>query len=168
MKKNKLILAIIIMVILVIAETTLMKKLPNKFIYPDIVLIVLVFFSNNKGNFEGQISGFIAGMAEDFLSLSPPGFNSFIKIVIGFIFGKLKGKIFIDPILFPVIMIFFAGIIKGLIAVLIATLFLKPEISPVVFTPKFAIEIVENCIAAPFVFALMKLSKLYTIEERGF
>ncbi|MCL2704892.1 MAG: rod shape-determining protein MreD [Spirochaetaceae bacterium] len=168
MKKSKLVPATIVMLLFVLLETTLLKKLPSNYIYPDIALIILIFFSNSRGVIEGQVSGFLVGIAEDFLSLSPPGFNSFIKTIIGFIFGNSKGKIFIDPIFFPMLMVFIATLIKGFTAVIISSVFLSPETSPDVFTVKFGIEIIENCICAPFVFAFMKLIKFYTFEDRGF
>ena len=75
---------------------------------------------------------------------------------------------FIDPIFFPMLMVLIATLIKGFTAVIISSVFLSPETSPDVFTFKFAIEIIENCICAPFVFAFMKLIKFYTFEDRGF
>ncbi len=168
MRKSKLIPVIIVMFLFVLLESTLLKKLPSNFIYPDIALIILIFFSNNKGVVEGEVSGFIVGIAEDFLSLSPLGFNSFIKTVISFIFGSFKGKIFLDPIFFPMLMVLIATLMKGFIAVIISSLFLAPEAAPAVFTFRFAIEVIENCICAPFVFALMKLFKFYSVEDRGF
>jgi len=168
MKKSKLIPATIVMLLFVLLESTLLKKLPSNYIYPDIALIILIFFSNSRGVIEGQVSGFLVGIAEDFLSLSPLGFHSFIKTIIGFIFGNSKGKVFIDPIFFPMLMVLIATLIKGFTAVIISSVFLSPETSPDVFTFKFAIEIIENCICAPFVFAFMKLIKFYTFEDRGF
>ena len=168
MKKSKLIPVTIVMFLFVLLQSTLLKKLPSNFIYPDIALLILLFFSNNKGVTEGTISGFVIGMAEDFLSLSPLGFNSFIKTVIGFIFGNTKGKIFLDPIFFPVLLVLIASLMKGFVAVFISSVFLSQEAAPMVFTFRFAVEIIENCICAPFIFALMKLIKFYTFEDRGF
>ncbi len=168
MKKNKLLPVTLIMLLFVFLQSTLIKKLPGSFIYPDIALVILVFFSNGRGIMEGQVSGFITGMAEDFLSMSPPGFNSFIRTVTGFFYGSFKGKIFIDPIFFPVIMVSVATLLKGFTAVIISSLFIKPEAAPLVFTARFAVEIAENCIAAPFIFALMKFFKFYSVEDRGF
>ncbi|MCL2481709.1 MAG: rod shape-determining protein MreD [Spirochaetaceae bacterium] len=168
MKKSKLIPAIIVMFLFVLLQSTLLKKLPSHYIYPDIALIILIFFSNSRGVLEGQISGFIIGMAEDFLSLSPPGFNSFVKTIIGFIFGNTKGKIFLDPIFFPMLMVLIATLIKGFTAAIIASVFLSQEATPDIFTFRFLIELIENCICAPFVFAFMKLVKFYKFEDRGF
>jgi len=168
MKKNKLLPVTLIMLFFILLQSTLLRKLPGSFIYPDLALVILVFFSTGRGKMDGQISGFITGLAEDFLSLSPPGFNSFIKTVTGFIYGSFKGKVFVDPVFFPVIMVAAATLLKGLTAALVSALFIKPESAPLVFTSRFAVEILENCIAAPFIFALMKTFKFYSVEERGF
>ena len=168
MKNSKFITTTIVMFLFVLLETTLLKKFPLNFIYPDIALIILVFFSNSKGVVAGQTGGFIIGLAKDFLSLSPLGFNGFINTVIGFIFGNSKGKIFIDPIFFPMLMILIATLLKGLIAAVVSLVFLSPDVSPAIFTFKFAIELAQNCVCAPFVFAFMKFVKLYTFEDRRF
>ncbi len=168
MRKSKLLSITIIMLLIVVLQSTLFNKLPGSFVFPDFTLVILVFFSNGRGRMEGQISGFITGLAEDFLSLSPPGFNSFIKTAVGYIYGSFRGKIFIDPIFFPVIMVMVATLLKAFCALLISALFIKPEAGPAIFTSRFAIELVENCIAAPFIFALMKTFKFYSAEDRGF
>ena len=168
MKRKKLIVVIIVMFLFVLLQTTLFRKFPENFIYPDIALIILVFFSINRGVTDGLVSGFVIGMAEDFLSLSPLGFNSFIKTTIGFIFGNFKGKIFLDPIFFPMLIVLIATLMKGFFAVVVSSVYLSPEASPAVFTSRFAIEIIQNCICAPFVFSFMKLVKFYTFEDRGY
>lgn len=168
MNKNRLLPVTVVMLFFILLQSTLFRKLPGGFIFPDIAFVILIFYSNGKGVMEGQISGFLTGFAEDFLSLSPPGFNSFIRTLTGFVFGHTHGKVFIDPVFFPVVLTAVATIIKGFTAVFISALFLKPESAPVVFTSRFFIEMAENCIAAPFVFALMKAFRVYTVEDRGF
>lgn len=156
------------MLFFILLQSIVFKKLPGNFVYPDIVLIILIFFSNSRGIMDGQICGFITGLAQDFLSLSPPGFNSFIRTVIAFIFGSMKGKIFIDPILFPVILTAVATLLKGVLAVIVTAIFIKPESAPIVFTSRFALELLENCILSPFVFGFLKLLKIYSVDDRGF
>ena len=168
MKSNKLLAVNIIIAVIIVLESTLLRKFPGKYILPDVALLILIFFSSCRGIMPGQITGFVSGLIEDFLSLSPPGFNGFIKTVTGFIFGSFKGKVFIDPIFFPVVMAAAATGLKGLIAVIIAAVFIRPESAPAVITARFGYELLFNCIASPFVFALMKSFKLYTVEERGF
>lgn len=165
--RNKVITCIL-MLFFILLQSVAFKKLPGNFVYPDIALIILIFFSNSKGIMTGQICGFITGLTQDFLSLSPPGFNSFIRTAIAFIFGSMKGKIFIDPILFPVILTAIATLLKGVLSVIIAAIFIKPESSPIVFTARFALELLENCILSPFIFGFLKFFKIYSVNDRGF
>ena len=167
MSKRKILIISAVLVSITVLESTVFKKVLSGFVIPDIGLIMIIFYANSRGNMEGQIAGFVAGLAEDFISLSPLGFNCLIKTIIGFISGSTKSKIYIDPILFPVFLVLFFTLLKGLIAAVVCSVFLKPEIAPVVFSSKFLFEIVLNTFIAPFVFAFMKLVKLYRIEDRG-
>ena len=169
MRKNKLIAVNAVNIVLIIILSTVYRIFPGRYVLPDLAMLVIIFYSARRGVMEGQITGFTAGIAEDFLSLSPPGFHGLIKTVTGFLFGCFKGKIFIDPVFFPVIMALSATLVKGFLAVSIASLFLRPEVQPQVISQRFGYEILANCVAAPFVFSLMKVFRLYSsIDERSF
>ncbi len=116
---------------------------------------------------EGQLSGFASGLAEDFISLSPLGFNCLIKTVMGYVSGFTRNKIYFDPILFPVILAAAATLIKGFLAVLVSSLFIDSGSAPLVFTSRFGIEILLNAVASPFVFAMMKMFKLTGLTTGG-
>ena len=122
---------------------------------PDLALIVLCFSSNHHGSFKGQLSGFVSGLVLDFLSLAPLGFHAFIRTVIGMLYGLFRGKVFIDPILVPVVLVILATFLKALIAFLISSVF-APELAAAVFSRQLGIEIGLNALVSPFLFALLK------------
>jgi len=155
----------LIIVICVVIQSTLLRNISILNVTPDIALILLVFFSNNRGSMRGQIAGFASGIVEDFLSLSPMGFHAFIKTVIGYLYGFTHGKIFIGPIFMPMIFVGVATFTKSLLGFIIFSIFLK-EYSATLFDYKFLIELGENVFLAPFIFAFMGLFKIFRAEDR--
>ena len=140
-------------------QTTLLRKIAIIGVIPDISLIIIIFSANQNGPFLGEVTGFLSGLIDDFLSLSPLGFHSLYKTIIGFVSGRTKGTILIDPILMPMIFVLIGTILKGVLIFLIALIF---DISPGymnVFTKFFWIELGYNTLLTPFLFALLRLIK---------
>ena len=122
---------------------------------PDLALILLCFSAHHHGSYRGELSGFAGGIVLDALSLAPLGFHALIRTFIGFLYGLFRGKIFIDPIFVPVVMVVVATIIKAILGYLLSAIF-APEIATTVFSERFGIELGLNAVIAPFFFALLK------------
>jgi len=133
---------------------------------PDFALLVLVFSANQHGSLKGQTAGFITGIIQDVLSITPLGFHAFSRTVIGYLFGAFKGKIFIDPLLIPILLGVVATLAKAVLGFALLAIF-SPSQADVVFTVKLAIEIGLNALAAPFLYGLLKMIKFvkYSREE---
>ena len=151
MKNNEaFFITLVLVVIFVLLQSTLN-------LVPDIALIIMAFCGAKKGPMNGQILGFCNGLAEDFLTVSFPGFNALIKTLIGFLSGTIKNKIIFDPVIFPSVFICLVTIIKGILAATEAYLFFPQGFFPAVFSYAFLIEIVLNSLLAPIInFALKK------------
>lgn len=145
---------------LVVYQSTLVRLFSVDMVIPDLALIVTSFYAVRNGMMQGQLLGFSMGLAEDFLSVSPPGFNAMIKTVLGFFSGYLRNKIIFDPVIFPLIFILIITVFKGLLASFINLMFFEPGSSVPVFTRTFLFEIVINSLLAPPVFHFMKLFRL--------
>ncbi len=165
MRKRNFILSLVITGVFIALQSTILQKIAVRGVIPDVALVVIVFSSNSMGAMRGQFLGFIAGLLQDFLSSGPLGFNALIKTIIGFIFGKLKGKLFLDSILLPVIFILSATILKEGFTALTGLIFLGSE-KFMYFGRSFLIELGLNAFLSPFIFALMKLLKLYRVNEK--
>jgi rod shape-determining protein MreD len=122
---------------------------------PDIALVLLCFAANYHGSYRAEIGGFVSGLVMDSLSLAPFGFHSLIRAIIGYLFGVTRGKLFLDPVFAPVIMVAVATTLQSLIAYLIASVF-APDVAGTVFSARFGLELAMNSFVAPFVFALLK------------
>ena len=165
MRRNNFIFSLLLTVAFVILQSTLLQEIAIYGVIPDIALIIIVFSSNSMGTMRGQALGFIAGFIQDFLSSGPLGFNALIRTVIGFIFGKIKGKLFLDSILLPILFIAIATLMKEAIVALLDLIFIAGS-NVTFFDGDFFIELGLNAFIAPFIFALLKLLKIYRINEK--
>ncbi len=165
MRNRTFIISTLLIAVFIILQSTVFSKLGINGIKPDLALIVLVFMSNNMGSIRGQMTGLIAGLIMDLLSSSPLGFHIFSRMIIGFSFGKIKGKLFLDSILMPVLFIISATVVKQICGYFITVIFI-PESGVSFFSHEFLIELGFNAFLAPFIFALLKAVKLYRINER--
>ncbi len=144
---------------LVLLQSNVLHLLAIAGAIPDLALIVLVFVSNKNGPMVGQLTGFASGLVYDFLSLAPLGFHSFARTVIGALYGKSRGNIFVDPILVPMLLVVVATVVKGVLGALLSAVFLLDDVAGRVFSVAFLVEIGLNAFFAPFVFGLLKLIK---------
>ncbi|MCK4540844.1 MAG: rod shape-determining protein MreD [Spirochaetales bacterium] len=149
----------------VILQSTLLRGMVIRGATPDIALIILVFSAHHLGEFRSLFSGFISGLIEDFLSLSPLGFHAFLKTLIGYLNGLFKGKIFFDPIFIPMIVVLIATTIKAGLGFLLLSLF-NPAQAAGIFQISFWIELGMNVVLAPFIFALLKLFRILRPTEK--
>lgn len=165
MRQKKHIVFFILMLALVFLDTTLLKSIRIGGVHPDILLVILVFASHSCGALCGVSVGFFSGILIDLLSTSPFGFYGIIFAVIAYLFGKTKGNIFLDPILFPLLMLLFATLIKFLLSFLLLSVFL-PERSEAFFAFPQLIQIALNMVMAPFFYAVLKAFGLMSEHER--
>ena len=150
----------------VVLQSTLLHWVAIRGVIPDLGLIILVFVAIRRGSMTAQLSGFAAGIVEDFLSLSPLGFHAFIRTVVGFLYGLTVGSIFVDPILMPLILTIVATLFKALISSLLVNFLSIPAEGFSVFTGPLWIELGYNAILAPFLFALLGLIKVFKPQKQ--
>ncbi len=158
----------ILLITIVILQTTVLKNFAFKGVKPDLVLIILVIFSNYFGKTKGELIGAGAGIAQDLLSLSPLGFNTILNAITGYLAGSTKGKFFLDPLITPVVLVFVFTLLKETMSFLLLAVFI-PENTNQVFNQSFLISLVMNMLITPFVFYFLKLTKLIPeYESLGF
>ena len=149
----------------IVLQSTVFEYIAINGIKPDISLIVLIFISVRKGSMSGQISGFGCGLMEDFICGPYLGFHSIIKAVIGFFYGLIQGSFFIDPFLLPILLLFIGTIVKSIIYGSIVILFSIPAPDFEIFAGSVGIEIIYNSLLAPFIFAFLKLFKIFKPQK---
>jgi len=150
----------------VLLQSTVLRWVALKGVKPDLALIVLVFVAVRRGSMAAQASGFLAGLLEDSLSLSPLGFNALLRTVLGFFYGLTAGSIFVDPVLMPVLLILVATILKGLASCLLVVIFRIPAPGFQIFAGPLWIEVGYNALLAPFLFAPLRRLRALAPREK--
>ena len=136
-------------------------------VVPDLSLIVLIWLSYKNGQVEGPISGFLAGLAEDFLSTSPLGFHAFVKTAVAALTAVLHGSFFIDRLLLPILLGIAGTIVKALAVGLLYLIF-GSSMHAYSFVDKVLwIEAAYNGILAPAVFLILSPLNRFLVTERG-
>ena len=158
--KESFFVSLLVVFILVILQSTLFYYVIPNVVIPDFALIVVAFCGARRGMQEGQILGFLNGLAEDFMTASFPGFNALIKTIIGFLSGTIKNKMLFDPVIFPSMFILIVTLLKGALTAVTAYLFFPEGFFPVVFSSRFLIEIVLNALFAPLFYLILKKTRL--------
>jgi rod shape-determining protein MreD len=57
---------------------------------PDLILIAILYLGNRYGVITGTLSGFVLGILQDALSLTPLGISSLANSICGFLAGETK------------------------------------------------------------------------------
>jgi rod shape-determining protein MreD len=157
---------ILAMVICILLQSTILGKIAIRGVRPDLALIVLIFVSMRRGSMVGQVSGFATGFLEDLMNVSPLGFHSLMRTVIGYVAGLLSGNMFIDPIFLPIVLTVIATILKGILAGIISAMFGIEASGFITFTGRLWIEVGYNGVIAPFLFALLNLFKVFKQADK--
>ena len=153
---RKYVLAVTVMVACVLLQSTVLRFVAIRGVIPDLMIVFLAALALNGGSRIGQTAGFFGGLAMDAMSLAPFGFHAFTGSLIGFLGGLFKGNLAPDPVLFPLVSVALATILKRLVgAVLVAIFSLNPSLS-VIMSTQTLVEIGYNAALAPFVFLLVR------------
>jgi len=155
-----------LMVIAYILQSTLFQIISIGGIKPDLSLIILVFISYRKGHVVGEVSGFFAGLIEDFISITPLGFHSIIKTLIGFLYGYIQGRVVIDFLLMPVLFVITATVMKIFSSWILSIIFSLSEVRIQFFHLNTLIEILYNAVLTPLIFFLLNLFKTFKVGEK--
>jgi rod shape-determining protein MreD len=134
-------------------------------VVPDLALIVLVWLSYENGIAEGPISGFLSGLAEDFISASPLGFHAFVKTATATAAALLHGTFFIDRLFLPIVLGIASTIFKALVTGLLSLLFGGAVHAYNFLDRMIWIEAAYNGIIAPLVFLLLTPLKRLLVTE---
>lgn len=133
---------------------------------PDLLFILVVYLAYSFGSFYGEVTGFIAGLLHDAVSLSPLGLLTFPKMALGFIVGMFGRGIIKSNIISVILIIFIASLIKGIMTLILAYIFCQTSITTVlhIILP----EAFYNALIAPPLFLLFDKVYEKELEREGF
>jgi rod shape-determining protein MreD len=164
---RRVIWATVFALIAAILQSTLFSHLEIHHTVPDLALGILVFSAYTNGSMTGQLTGFFSGFLIDFLSAAPLGFNAFIRTVIGFLTGLMKGTFFLDIFFLPMGLCAGATMVKAFLFFLLHLLF--GRVIPVypLQGPTLWVELLLNSLSAPILFGFLKFFSLLLVDQGG-
>lgn len=89
MSPSRTLLAGLLVVTAVLAQTTLIARLQLPFGWPDLIVVVVVALALAAGATTGMLAGFSAGLLADLLSDHPAGLMALLLCLTGFVCGLL-------------------------------------------------------------------------------
>lgn len=161
-----IVVAFLVIAACVVLQSTLLGRIAILGVRPDLALVVLVFVALRRGSMTAQVAGFASGIVEDLVSVSPVGFHMLLRTLIGFLYGLFSGNVFVDPLLMPIVLTIAATILKGLVSGLVSLVFGLASSGFIYFAGRLWIEAGYNALAAPFLFALLNLLKVFRQADR--
>lgn len=157
----------VLLVVLSYIQSTWLGAIAVLGVIPDLSIVALIWISYKNGIVEGSVAGFAVGLAEDFISAAPLGFNAFVKVCAAICASFLHGVFLIDKVLLPFVLGVGATLLKALAAGVLSLLFREQVHGYDVLKPILWIEAAYNGVIAPILFLLLSFLKRILITERG-
>lgn len=101
-------------------QSTVFPHLSVAGVKPDLVLIVVIFFSLLNGSRAGGILGFCAGLFEDLLIGRVIGINALAKMGTGLLVGLIEKKVYRENVVVPIMVTAAGSIICQIFFLLLA------------------------------------------------
>lgn len=112
-----------IVVISIILQTTLFNYIEIRGIKPDLILIVVVFWSLARGSWAGMLIGFGGGLLQDCFSGALLGTNALTKTLLGFLIGLGTKTIYKEKFFTQISVLFGCTLLEGFLFFLLLTIF---------------------------------------------
>lgn len=94
--KNSYLISILLFIPVLIIQTTVIPLISIGQIIPDLILILLVYYSITEGQIYGTVLGFVYGLVFDLVTGSLLGSTMIAKTVAGFVAGYFSSENKID------------------------------------------------------------------------
>ena len=166
MNRGVAVLAVVVAGIAAVLQSTVLRFAAIAGVQPDLVLIIVVFVAHKNGSMMGQITGLGAGIILDVMGLSPLGFYALIYAVIGVLYGATKGKMFVDPIFMPALLLLVALLLKAVLGVALGGLFGIEGVIARTFSVSYLIELGYSAVVSPVIFGLLRMIRPLSPEHR--
>jgi rod shape-determining protein MreD len=136
-------------------------------LFPNVILLMLLFIGLTRGSTAGQLLGFSLGLTWDVLSVDLFGSHAFLCTVVGYLSGKLARKWDESKIATQVIIAGFASVFFWLGIDITRMIF--GENAPGIRSDYIVIvQIFYNMIIAPIIFGIAKFIGYYFVNKETF
>lgn len=154
MRRSLLLAAVVVASLLL--QTTVFADLRLLGARPELLYLVTIVFAFFDGPSAGATTGFICGMAEDFLLDQPKGITALTLTLLGYVVGLLRQYVVSPSPLFPLLLVgagTFAGVLfYGVVSFLLGQL----AVSIPYLVRVAALSALYNAILTPLLFPVLR------------
>jgi rod shape-determining protein MreD len=148
------ILAVLLFFPILIIQTTIVPLIAINGVVPDLIIILVVFYTLKMGQMHGTILGFVYGFLFDLITGGLLGSSMLSKTITGFITGYFynenKKDIYLKSFIFPLIVLLASTIDSFILSFFstvdlntsITTFFVEQGILPGIYTAVFSIIVI--------------------------
>lgn len=106
--------------IMIILQVTVFSFNPVQGVFPDLLLIIVLFSGLFEGSNSGLITGFLLGMIQDLLLGGMFGVFTITKTVLGGLAGLLTTKVYKSNFIVPPVLVLISSIIQEFLVLLLS------------------------------------------------
>lgn len=154
---------VLLYVLILIVQFVIPKYFVHTGLYPNFILMYVVYVSLNRGIMKGQLTGFLYGFSWDILSTDIFGIRTLTLTIAGYIAGKFKRNLNKEQVATQVIIMAVCITVTHLVLTLTYLLapndFAKKSME---LNSNFLIYCLVNLILTPFVFKLFGFLKKHS------
>ena len=148
------IVAVLLFFPLLVIQTTIVPLVAINGVIPDLIIILLVFYTLKMGQVHGTVLGFIFGLLFDLITGGLLGSSMLSKTLTGFVTGYFynenKKDIYLKSLIFPLIVLLASTIDSFILSFFstidlntsITTFFIEQGILPGIYTAVFSIIVI--------------------------
>lgn len=156
----------LMIVSVIIIQTSFVHSLSVYGIYPDLILILTLYFAFKSEENKGVVIGASLGLLQDILSSGLLGLNFFTKGLIAFFIKDVRNNIAIDYPVSQITIIFSSAFLEGILTLIILKIFFPHEYIFKIFSGVVLYRAVYCSLIGVPLLALLKKVELAKIKER--
>lgn len=160
--KGKILFYSFFILVIVLLQTTLLQYAAIYGITPNILVVFIIVTSLIRGNVEGGIAGFFAGLAVDMMFGSVLGFYALMGFYLGIAAGSVNRRMFRDNLLVALFFTFVYSVLYETVIYIVNNI-MSGEMELLYAVSRVILpEAVYNCVAAVLIYWLvMKADKRF-------
>lgn len=153
--RRTLLLAVVVLSALLL-QTTVFADIRLLGARPELMYLLTIVFAFLEGPSAGAVTGFVSGMAEDFLLDQPKGITALSLTLLGYAVGTIRTYVVSPSSIFPVILVgggtFLGVLFYGLVSFLLGQL----DVSVLYLVRVAALSALYNAILTPLLFPVLR------------
>lgn len=165
--KSKILFYSFFIFVILLFQTTLLQYAAIYGITPNIPVVFIIVTSLIRGNAEGSVTGFFAGLAADMMFGSVLGFYALIGFYLGIAAGSANRRMFRENLLVALLFTFVYSVLYEMIVYIVNNIMSGEMVLLYALSRVILPEAVYNCVVAVPVYLLaMKADKWFAGTEK--